>query len=372
MRIVKEKKADGSTRYLARPIIGGKKLAVRATTKRQLESKVAKLKEQADRRRRGLPVDPEPRAEMTYGALCDLLLDGYPHREQSKRALRYNLRYSRDRFGRIPVQAIRLEDARAWFARLPVAPTTKRNALAAARQAITFAVQTGYAESNAFKQIEKPRPSENKHPFESWDDVHAVAGALRRSVEQALVVFTCATGLRPQEWRALEWRDVDLAAGVLRVNRAVQGGKIIEAEAKTPGALRAVELVDLALEALGALPTPLRREQLVFPGARGGILDVHAWSRQGARPGPWTLALDAADLSYREPPQMRHTFATLALVDGASIEWIAKQMGHEDVSTTLRHYHKWLPSDRRNVNALNEAHAARTGLKPDAAVQEAK
>jgi hypothetical protein len=46
-------------------------------------------------------------------------------------------------------------------------------------------------------------------------------------------------------------------------------------------------------------------------------------------------------------------------------------MGHEDIATTLRHYHKWLPGDRRNVTALNAAHAARTGLKPDAAAQEA-
>ena len=42
---------------------------------------------------------------------------------------------------------------------------------------------------------------------------------------------------------------------------------------------------------------------------------------------------------------MRHTFATLPLADGASIEWIAKQMGHEDIATTLRHYQKWLPRD---------------------------
>jgi integrase len=64
---------------------------------------------------------------------------------------------------------------------------------------------------------------------------------------------------------------------------------------------------------------------------------------------------------------MRHTFATLALTLGASIEWISKQMGHEDIATTLRHYHKWLPSDRRNVMALNAAYAARTGLKADSA-----
>ncbi|MEX2103321.1 MAG: site-specific integrase, partial [Gaiellaceae bacterium] len=139
--------------------------------------------------------------------------------------------------------------------------------------------------------------------------------------------------------------------------------------AKTPGALRAVELTDLALDALDILPTPLRREQLVFPGRRAAVLDIHAWSRRGKRPGPWTQALEDAELAYREPRQMRHTFATLALVDGASIEWISKQMGHEDIATTLRHYHKWLPSDKRNITTLNAAHAARTGLKAASAAE---
>lgn len=259
-----------------------------------------------------------------------------------------------------------------WFARLTVALTTKRNALSAARQAFNFAVETGYAHENPFRKIEKPRATESKQPFETWDEVFSVATALPRAAEQALVLFACATGLRPQEWRAVEWRDVDRATGVLRVNRTVQAEKIAEANAKTQGALRAVELTDLALEALDSLPTPLRRDQLVFPGKRGGVLDVHAWSRGGDRPGPWTKALTAAGLDYREPRQMRHTFATLALADGARIEWISKQMGHEDIATTLRHYHKWLPFDRRNVTALNTAHAARTGPKADPAAESAR
>jgi integrase len=367
MRVVKEAKRDGSTQYLARPIIAGKKLAVRAKTKREVEQKVAKLKEQADRRRRGLPVEEAPRPDITYGAVCDLLLDGYTHRPQSKRTLGYNLRYSRDHFERVLVRNLRYEDARSWFSRLTVAPTTKRNALAAARQVFNFAVETQYADQNPFRKIDKPQATESKRPLETWDEVFALADAFKNPRHRALVLFACATGLRPQEWRALEWRDIDRAAGVVRVNRTLQDGKVVEAVAKTEGAFRAVELTNVALEALDLLPTPLHRDQLVFPGARGGILDTHAWSRQGKRPGPWTLALAAAGLDYREPRQMRHTFATLALADGASIEWISKTMGHEDIATTLRHYHKWLKSDRRNVSALNAAYAGRTGLKADSA-----
>jgi hypothetical protein len=40
-------------------------------------------------------------------------------------------------------------------------------------------------------------------------------------------------------------------------------------------------------------------------------------------------------------------------------------MGHRDIATTLRHYHKWLPSDRRNVDILNERHRQGTGPKAD-------
>jgi integrase len=372
MRSVRETKADGSTQYLARPIIDGKKLAVRAATRRELLQKVAKLKDQADRRRRGLPIEEALGPNIAYGALCDLLLDGYTHREQSQKTLGYNLRYSRDRFEKVPLRTIRYEHARAWFASLTVASTTKRNALTAARQAFNFAMETGYAADNPFRKIEKPRATESKQPFESWQEVIDVSANLVRREEQALILFACATGLRPQEWQALQWRDIDHQSGVLRVNRTVQAGRVIEANAKTPGALRAVELFDLALEALESLPTPLKRDKLVFPGKRGGILDTHAWSRRGKRPGPWTTALARAGLNHRGPGQMRHTFATLALADGAGIEWISKQLGHESIATTTRHYQKWLPTDRRNVNVLNSRHRERTGLKADSARQEAR
>lgn len=365
MAIKKEFYPDGSFKgYTKRVIIDGVKRRVRATTKAEVETKVAKLKEQERRRRLSLPVEREPQPNITYGVICEKLLDGYEHREQSKRALRYSLRYSRDRFERVAIREIRVEHARRWFASLTVAPTTERNALTAARKAFNFALEADYATENPFRQIQKPRATESKHPFESWNEVFAVAEALTRETERALVIFACATGLRPQEWRALQWCDIDRASGVLRVSRTIQNGKTTEAQAKTPGAPRAVELIDRALAALDLLPMPLRRERLVFPGTSGGILDTHAWSLRGRRIGPWVKALEAVGLDYREPRQMRHTFATLALTDGASIEWIAKQMGHKDIATTLGHYRRWLPSDR-SVDALNATHAKQTGPKAD-------
>ena len=40
------------------------------------------------------------------------------------------------------------------------------------------------------------------------------------------LVVAAYTGLRPSEWIALEWRDVDQAAGVLTVQRAFSYGRV--------------------------------------------------------------------------------------------------------------------------------------------------
>ncbi len=39
-----------------------------------------------------------------------------------------------------------------------------------------------------------------------------------------MVIFAAATGFRPAEWLALEWRDVDLEARVVYVHRSFTKG----------------------------------------------------------------------------------------------------------------------------------------------------
>jgi site-specific recombinase XerD len=65
--------------------------------------------------------------------------------------------------------------------------------------------------------------------------------------------------------------------------------------------------------------------------------------------------LDAAD--RRGPHQMRHTFASLLLQDGAPITYVSRQLGHKDASITLRVYAHWLPtvSSAKLVDVLDDA-----------------
>lgn len=47
---------------------------------------------------------------------------------------------------------------------------------------------------------------------------------------------------------------------------------------------------------------------------------------------------DAGDFS---PHSMRHSFATLHILAGKPAKWVSEQLGHKDVTITLKIYAKW-------------------------------
>ena len=61
--------------------------------------------------------------------------------------------------------------------------------------------------------------------FGSWDQLDALALELAPE-RRSLPIVIAGTGLRPEEWLALERRDVDLKNGVLLVRRVYTDGLV--------------------------------------------------------------------------------------------------------------------------------------------------
>jgi integrase len=360
VRVIKERLANGETQYLARPIVDGKKLAVRAATKSEVERRVATLKEKQHRRRLGLDEAEERRPDITFGALADLFVEQYQHSSRSKRTLEERLEYARRAFGPLNVRTLRPEAIGVWNARLELSPTTRGHALKALKRVCAAGVEWGYLATNPVK-VKSPNPAKRRvRPFESWDDVYKVAA--KAGVYGPLIRFACATGLRPQEWQALEWQDIDFTARELHVRRTLQDGQI-RAAGKTDGSLRTVQLQAVALEALNKLTRPLAGG-LIFRAPEGGVINLSNYRRR-----VWKEALEAAEIEYRAIDETRHTFATLAITAGAPIEWVSRQLGHSNIQTTLKHYARWLPAANQMYIAVLDAFAEQTGLKADSAAE---
>jgi len=189
----------------------------------------------------------------------------------------------------------------------------------ALRQVLRYGVRCKYLQDNVAAVIPNPVPRRGEMKVFSWPELELVAAELR-SHHRAIPIFAAGTGLRPEEWIALERRDLDRQSRVVSVQRVFTGGKVSEYP-KTDHSRRRVPLRARVLDALDAMPSRLDTP-LVFPGARGGHLDLHNF-----RGRHWKAALRAAGLEYRRPYDLRHTYATFSIAAGVSLFALARRMG---------------------------------------------
>jgi len=209
------------------------------------------------------------------------------------------------------------------------------------------AVAWGVIDYNPAKRgVPNPaRRSKEKRPFESWQQIEAVAERLG-PVYGPMIVFAAATGLRPSELFALEQRDVDRAAGVLYVRRAYANGRL--KHTKTRLSTRAVPLQAVALEALVRLPPSAN--PILFPNSRGGRIDFRNFGRRHWKPAQTKAGIAPLRHLY----DLRHTYATFALRAGVSVFAVSRFMG-SSIAMIDRHYGHLARDSREHAVSLLDA-----------------
>jgi integrase len=112
----------------------------------------------------------------------------------------------------------------AW--RMTIAPGYRFEATPTLRQVLARAVVWGLLAVNPAKQgVEnRQRRTTEKRPFESWEELEAVAARLGSRLGP-MVLFAAATGMRLGEWVALEHRDIDRDARFAFVQRSFSKGR---------------------------------------------------------------------------------------------------------------------------------------------------
>ncbi|MBU1350616.1 MAG: tyrosine-type recombinase/integrase, partial [Gammaproteobacteria bacterium] len=59
----------------------------------------------------------------------------------------------------------------------------------------------------------------------------------------------------------------------------------------------------------------------------------------------WLTLMKRSAITYRNPYQVRHTFASSLLTAGQNPWYVAQQLGHEDVEMVFRTYGKFIRED---------------------------
>ncbi len=220
-----------------------------------------------------------------------------------------------------------------------LARRTQGRHLSALRGLFRYACLMGRMESNPAESVPTPKIEKTlpRHLRPAEIDALLEAPAGREGPlglrDRALLELLYASGLRVGELVALNWRDVDLPARVLRV---IGKG---DRERMTPFGAPAAKALRHWLEAWEDLfrrraGDADRHLEPVFLNRNGGRLSARSVRRIIDR-----YVEETAQAAGAHPHALRHSFATHLLESGADLRSIQELLGHASLSTTQRYMH---------------------------------
>ncbi len=241
---------------------------------------------------------------------------------------------------------------------------TVRYTHAVLRQALGQAVRWGMLARNIATLVDLPRQERAEMHALSQEEAARFLAVAQDDRWGVLFAFAVATGMRPGEYLALRWEDVDLRAGTARVTRALVRGKdgYRFEEPKTAKSRRTVPLPASTTKALSAhkvcqAEARLRAGErwqdlgLVFAGDDGQPLNAHNLVARHFKPSLQAAGLPKAVRLY----DLRHTCATLLLLAGTHPKIVAERLGHASVTLTLDTYSHVLPTMQEEAAGRLEA-----------------
>ena len=270
-------------------------------------------------------------------------------------------------FDKLTLQELTPSLLREWVAGLGVTAKTARNRLTPLRSMLDDAVNDELIDSNpldriALKKLLKQTSSKSSYEVDPLDhlEVEALLKACR-SDERAMIQFWIFTGLRPGELIALPWSSVDFVHGKVRIENnqvtGMQNGEVTRVS-KAPKTQAGIRDIDLSPEALLALAA-----QKAVSFLQGGQVWMNPrtgepWGSDAQiRRTLWEPLCKRAGVRYRNPYQMRHTYASTLLTAGSNPFWVASQLGHVDVEMVFKVYGRFIP---KNYSRLQEIDAKST------------
>ncbi|MFM5151270.1 tyrosine-type recombinase/integrase [Aeromonas hydrophila] len=209
-------------------------------------------------------------------------------------------------------------------------------------------------------------PEQRVEPF-SREELSRLLAVTNIENHRLMIEFLFWTGMRPGEMKALAWEDIDMTEGLIKVRYNINRLGHLKPP-KTLAGYRTIELLPSAMAVLK------RQRELTFmlPARAETLYMRHNKQREEMRrrvflgrenmpyvrpelfsaPGYWAGLLRKAQLTHREPYQLRHSYASLLLMAGAHPAYLAKQLGHKDWGMIRTIYAQWVSND--NPDYRNE------------------
>jgi len=266
----------------------------------------------------------------------------------------YVRRYLIPELGRIPLAKLTPQQVQTMLNRKLADGLSARSVhhlRAVLRHALNQAVRWDQVPRNVAALVAPPHVPPYETPCLDPAEARAFLNAAASDRLAALYTVALAVGLRQGEALGLQWEDLDLDAGRLTVRHALQrvDGRLILVEPKTRLSRRTIVLPPFAVAALHKHRKRQLSERLwagarwqdhgfVFTSTIGTPLDGSNVTHRLQR------LLREACLPKQRFHDLRHSAASLLLVQGVHPRVVMEMLGHSQISLTLNTYSHVIPS----------------------------
>ena len=226
-------------------------------------------------------------------------------------------------FGHLPLDGIATEDVHAWFDHYSeMAPGGANRTLDVLRQILSYAVACGHRGANPARGVVR-NPSPLRTRFLSRTEVASLREALRAhrgrgsGQQQADIIrLLLLTGCRKGEIVGLRWSEV--SEGTLRLRESKTGSRL-------------VYLSDQAQRIL--MRQPRNGSPFVFPSLSDSS------QPRSSELSLWRKVRREARIEDVRLHDLRHTFASHAVMRGVPLPVVSRLLGHRHSRMTLRYAH---------------------------------
>ena len=226
-------------------------------------------------------------------------------------------------------------------------------------QSLKYAVRQGILGRNVCELVTSPSSRKKAMRTLTPGEVEVLLENVSSNQFYPVVYTAVSTGLRQAELLGLRWRDLDLDLMSISVSQTLykRRGVCTFKSPKTSGSSRRVAMTPkLALFLKGyraereslywQLGVPLTLDDLVFANHDGKPIDPSVLTHNFGR------ISKLAGLGRVRFHDLRHTFASLALLRGAKPKVISEALGHASVAFTMDTYSHIISGMQEDMMAL--------------------
>ena len=214
------------------------------------------------------------------------------------------------------------------------------------RQFFDYAEKEGYILKNPCLNVTLPKNlkttesiiNERKTKFQYFneDEIKELLELFENTRYYNVILFALGTGMRKGEILGLQWSDIDFENKEIHVlhnlsyvaDISKDGKKNYSTILQTPKSNNSIRVIPMSNKIFNLLNSLPKNSDYVFCNEQGSHFDIK-WTEKF-----WHNKLKNTNMKDKRFHDLRHTFATMLLLNGANLIQIKELLGHSSVKIT--------------------------------------